>query len=667
MPTVDVTSPDGRKIRVNAPAGATQDQIYEYAQQQIESLPPPELPTSQVLGAEEGAVNVWDRAASGTKWLANTLSIPFGGGAGEAIDIMGRSIGLASEEETEGAHQNYFAHQEEKYKPGEVGRFAGELAATLPVAIENPWAAGAAIGGLTGHSHSLPGVAGDVTLGMLGGGATHHLLGAAGSALSPALRGAKGRALDYVSRLASQAKKTPEEIAAYGDKAFGKPVMGAEAVGRQGHQAVTALGRREGATADKLEGALLNRIVQRRERFYHDVSTATGIDPRVARGDLDALVEQGRENASPYYSAAWFYPERISDHLQIIAEDPLVQAGMRRGINIAIREARAKGERIDPSAYGIIKFTGAGEPVLGKMPTWRTWDAAKRGIDAILREPPYTNPLTQRLNMNEETKAILDLRTAMLGEVDKLNPVYAHARSEAADYMQARNAYDKGSEALFDDNVNEHDYRNIVARMNPTEHKALMGGVANKIFELAQQGRLKPTMLETARIKEKLATTYGEERAQQLIGRFKTEADMAAFEKRAMPGTGSVTSEVLNAGEEQGRFTALANDLAHAAMYKAGGMGHAANFRLADALKREMGRFFAFMQTGPMSIEARDEVGRLLMLPPKELAEELRSRPQSLRLLSRVVQMMEKAGKRVGSAGAAQANPAAYEQTPPPE
>lgn len=39
MPQYDVTSPDGKKFRINAPEGATQEQVMAYAQEQFKNLP----------------------------------------------------------------------------------------------------------------------------------------------------------------------------------------------------------------------------------------------------------------------------------------------------------------------------------------------------------------------------------------------------------------------------------------------------------------------------------------------------------------------------------------------------------------------------------------------------------------------------------------------------
>lgn len=57
MADFDITSPDGRKYRVSAPEGATQDQVLAYAQEQFAKMPKA-APQSAPLPANAGAANL---------------------------------------------------------------------------------------------------------------------------------------------------------------------------------------------------------------------------------------------------------------------------------------------------------------------------------------------------------------------------------------------------------------------------------------------------------------------------------------------------------------------------------------------------------------------------------------------------------------------------------
>lgn len=64
-------------------------------------------------------------------------------------------------------------------QPGDVGRVAGEIAGTVPVALatENPWAVGAATGALTTDANTVGGAAADTAESAIGGKVMHGLLG----------------------------------------------------------------------------------------------------------------------------------------------------------------------------------------------------------------------------------------------------------------------------------------------------------------------------------------------------------------------------------------------------------------------------------------------------------------------------------------------------------
>lgn len=89
MPTYDVTSPDGRKFRVTAPDGATQEEVIAYAQA---NMPEPAKQKPEVSGPVQAfdiaAGRVLDRAASGLRGL---VPAP----VRSAIDKTGEFLGMA--------------------------------------------------------------------------------------------------------------------------------------------------------------------------------------------------------------------------------------------------------------------------------------------------------------------------------------------------------------------------------------------------------------------------------------------------------------------------------------------------------------------------------------------------------------------------------------------
>lgn len=626
--------PDGAVMMPPLPAGA---------EMVSGSAPDDTRRTSQSLGAEEGVSNVLDRAASGAKALANTVSIPFTNlKMGNVLDSAGSALGLSSTEDANAAHQKYFSGREKTEKPGGIGRFGGELLATAPLAGLGPAAGGAFAGMLTGKGNTPGEIAEDAGLGAVGGKAAHALTGVAGRAASSYLRNTAEKASDYVARLAKGAGKSVEDIEKYAEDVFHKPVTGAEALGRPGKTALMALGRREGETPDALEGLLQSRKAGASDRMLGDFSDTVGIDPEVAQGNIEGLVKKGRDDAAPLYDLALNATPATSEYLERLSNDSIVRQGMQRGIRIEQLKALSERRPFDPNAYAVTGFNEAGDPQIGPVPTWKTWDAAKTGIDDVLNQ--YRNKLTGKLELDDMGKAINGVRASMLDEVDSLNPAYKAARAKAGDYLSASTAFDRGQKSLLNGNVTERQFGEMLGKMSKTDHEALKGGIANQLFNMAQNGRLKPSLLTTPRVQSKLIMAFGKDGAEQFVERLKAEGQMAADTNRMMPGTGSQTSEVLNATSDQDVTNAALLDLAHATYHAGTGNHGAAASRVGSALKT----LWARGKTAGMPIEVRNEVGKLLMMSPKELADHIRQRPQEIQ---QITDLISKAQTGAGAAG----------------
>lgn len=113
-----------------------------------------------------------------------------------------------------------------------------------------------------------------------------------------------------------------------------------------------------------------------------------------------------------------------SPRIQEMLGDDTVQAGIKKGLWIAKKEALANGEKFNPHEYGITGYDASGEPIVSKVPNMRMLDAGKKGLDAIINESK--NPLTGK--MNETGRAVSMLKNSYLKEIDAINPDYAKAR-----------------------------------------------------------------------------------------------------------------------------------------------------------------------------------------------------------------------------------------------
>ena len=205
MPTFQLTAPDGRQLEIEAPEGATEQQVIAYASQQLaqrdarmehlkRSSPAEYDPESEEYRAKYGAA----AQSGGTNFLA---------GAGSGLVNVGRRTGQIltpkSFEERLGVSDKDIAQQGEtdaellNTGAGTAGRIFGEIAATAPL--------GGIGGGVARGVTALrgaPGVAklagraaegalgGELTTGEAGEGAAWGLgLGALGAGLGRLGRG----------------------------------------------------------------------------------------------------------------------------------------------------------------------------------------------------------------------------------------------------------------------------------------------------------------------------------------------------------------------------------------------------------------------------------------------------------------------------------------------
>ncbi len=119
------------------------------------------LPTNEGLGFVEGLTKPLDNLAG---WIDQ--------GPVKSVDERIASyLGIPSTAQATAQRQQGFATAEQSYRPGAMGKFAGEVLGTLPTAMVpgGVLAQGAASGALLSDSKNLQGIAKDAALGGVGG------------------------------------------------------------------------------------------------------------------------------------------------------------------------------------------------------------------------------------------------------------------------------------------------------------------------------------------------------------------------------------------------------------------------------------------------------------------------------------------------------------------
>lgn len=531
--------------------------------------------------------------------------------------------------------------QSEKPVQAALGGIAGgfAFAPTRAVGLLGGVGQAAGIGGAIGAAEGdgVGGRVGGAALGAGLGGATAGLIGGAPSVIRRsgsgfAEAGARVRrglgfqspeaaitpratqsAESYVANLVRNAGAP--DLAANASVAMGKPLTAAEAIGPNGVSQVAALSRRSGRTGLLAQDQLGARAAEQPQRVVQDFADLTGVDPAGSADVVANLADQGRKAAGPLYDAAYARPGAVrSPLIDELLQRPSVARAMRNAVNIAREEGR------DPTTMGF-DFNAAGDVVHVREPSMQTLDYIKRGLDDVLNT--YRDPTTRRLNLDTEGRAVVGTSSALRNEMIRLNPAYGEALQAGGDPIRLESAFSDAPK-LFSQAVNERTFSQRVGAMGESERGAVVAGLADKLFNDAQAGRLRPRTLRVPAFQNKLATLLGPDNAAQFTQRLDAEIAMAASGGRMAPGTNSVTSEATQAMREQDEGVGLFADLARN-IEQSGPIGGSVRTGLS-AVSAPVAGFVRGFQA-PAGQSVRDEIGRLLLGPPEDLAAMLARAP----------------------------------------
>lgn len=437
---------------------------------------------------------------------------------------------------------------------------------------------------------------------------------------APATAAEQALAQSKVLQMMKASKTTPGALASHPAVASGKPVTTAEAIGRQGITNLAALARRSGPTGDALQATLADRMAMAPQRLQQDFASAAGIHPEAASGDIDGLIGKLQVQAKPLYDAALSHPDPVwNPDLAKLAQRPVVRKAIAQvgaDMQNAGKDPTAAGLKLDPDT-GLHVLNPDLSNALEQQPTAQTWDAVKKAIGRqIERNPVSGRPLpdSQSSGNYGVRAASQDLTGALAGDpgngVPGAIPGYRAALDKAGDYLRLQDAFDKGSKLITSPSVDETDFGSVYSGLDDASQQAFLGGFANKLYDMAQNGRLNANVFKAPRVQQKIATVLGPDNANSFLQNVQLEGHMAQAGSRMMPGNGSPTMELTNAAAEQEGGPNVLSIL-HAAHNPLGAIGS-----LIDAGKA--------VGTSP---QVRGEIGRILMQPPSASVSELGALP----------------------------------------
>lgn len=287
------------------------------------------------------------------------------------------------------------------------------------------------------------------------------------------------------------------------------------------------------------------------------------------------------------------------------------------------------------------------EPAWEVQPTAQTWDYVKRGLDDVIKS--YEDKTTGRLVLDGQGRATLDTLKALRRELIKANPAYGRALETSSDYLSASKAFKDGEKFLFNQNVTERDFAEKLGKLTGGSLDAWRGGIGNKLFNLAQNGKLDPKLFKAPRVQAKLRMALGDEASRRLLEMIQAEGQKLGFERRYAPGANSITAEIRAAMGEQDELGSMHQAMDDFLSNIHRGPGGAIGSAIAGAAKKGA----AIARTPGMSVGVRDEAGRLLTMSPQDLAAYIRSLPPPKPLLN------ERGRRLIGRSGATTAGESA--------
>lgn len=440
-----------------------------------------------------------------------------------------------------------------------------------------------------------------------------------------------------VEGLAMRKGLTPDRIAqTAADDFAGKPVTAAEIMGREGVGQLAATARRGGSTADDLEALLVQRQRGAPDRIMQDFADDLGVTPASAVGDVQGMVKEGRKAAAPLYDEAYAVGGVDDPRLDTLRERPSMRSAMSRARTIAAEEG------LDPTELGFrtvqapetrqarmlshegqwqtkrveTRNPGAFEDraVQVENPTARTWDYVKRGLDDQLEA--YRDPTSRRLNLDEMGRAKLNTLNEFRDVLRDVNPKYAQALDTSGDYLSLIDAMNTAKGKVMRGSVSDFG-RAWASAKTPAAQNAFRAQIAQDVLDAANAGQLRGGKFTIPGAQQKLELAFGREGAQRFVSKMEAEARLAGTGARMMPGGGSPTYELAEAGAEAG------GDMARIAGKF--GRGQVWSGTL-DALGTGASKLIAYHRTAGVPVEVRDEFGRLLQMSADEFAEWLSTR-----------------------------------------
>ena len=171
-----------------------------------------------------------------------------------------------------------------------------------------------------------------------------------------------------------------------------------------------------------------------------------------------------------------------SPRIQSFLDDPIGKPGMASGLETQRLESLAAGKPFNPTEYAVTGYDEAGQPIIGNVPNMRTLDSYKKGLDRMIEDE--TNDFGR---LSQRGRALVQVKNALVGELDAANPEYGLARGKYGDWMESRKALLNGQQAA-DRAVSAQDVASTLSGYTDGQANEFRNGFASRLVNDAEKG-----------------------------------------------------------------------------------------------------------------------------------------------------------------------------------
>ncbi len=576
MTTYNVTSPEGKKFRVTAPEGATQEQILAYAQKNMPPIAPKaQKPTMNKIGSF--GMGLADMASFGfddeLRGLGRSIGNKLRGnnmGVGQGIDQLRGEQNIARESNP----GTYIAGQ----VTGAVLPALATGGRSVLSSIKSPIARAATAGGIQGGLYGagtgegspverLDDAAKIGSFGALGGAGIAYGLSLLGRGVGGAASKLAGKIDDIqnpsppippaTQKVIDKLRADFPDDAEYAKALAGMADNGTLAeIGPQGGQIQRLT--RGSAQYPSGEKVIAENITDRMSGASQRIkqSIKDYISPNNDfYGTIDSITQKGQAKARPLYEKAYESNKSVMDkEIDDILSTPIGKKALAGASNKILND-RDLVKTITPAERNQIydEAKALGEVMIGTpTPTMapkvgyrlRTLDYVKRSFDDQIAE-------ARRAGLRDDARIITGLKKDFVSRLDALDKSgsYAKARATSGDYLSNTEALETGRDFMkMDSDVIGKTFKSF----NEGQKESFKAGIARSVRDIIDKSPdgsdIAKRILGKEEIRNKLKAVMSPKEYDELAKSIYTEERIFKLQKFVL-GNSTTTSKAVDAAD----------------------------------------------------------------------------------------------------------------------